>query len=307
MFMKAEEPQASPVKAVGAFKLAFEDLNADFHVPETIFRKIKKLGKGAYGKVMQVVHLPSKKNYAMKRFEQVFSNDLRAKRLIRELSILKSVKHPCVNKLKCVIKPENLATFDDVYLVIDQCDMDLKKLLKSSKYLSEEQVKSIVYDMLCGLNYLHKSQIIHRDLKPANILINDDCTIQICDFGLARSLKGVKTQLKRSSIVSENSSDRASQSTYESREVTPKGGEQHDGSCTNSSTSHGGAGTSESNSSQIILPSFEKCCTTLSQSGQSQEGGDSAKEETKQIKIIAVEEQKEEESAKPLPKPILKP
>ena len=46
--------------------------------------------------------------------------------------------------------------------------------------------------MLCGLNYLHKSQIIHRDLKPANILINDDCTIQICDFGLARSLKGVE-------------------------------------------------------------------------------------------------------------------
>jgi serine/threonine protein kinase len=107
------------VKAVGTFKLAFEDLNADFHVPETIFRKIKKLGKGAYGKVMQVVHLPSKKNYAMKRFEQVFSNDLRAKRLIRELSILKSVKHQCVNKLKCVIKPENLGTFDDVYLVID--------------------------------------------------------------------------------------------------------------------------------------------------------------------------------------------
>lgn len=69
--------------------------------------------------------------------------------------------------------------------------MDLKKLLKSSKYLEENQVKSIVYDILCGLNYLHKAQVIHRDLKPANILINDDCTIQICDFGLARSLKGI--------------------------------------------------------------------------------------------------------------------
>lgn len=160
-----------------AFKLAFEDLNTDFKVPEAVFRKIKKLGKGAYGKVMQVMHIPTKKMYAMKRFEQVFSNDLRAKRLIRELSILKSAKHPCVNKLKCVIKPEDPDTFDEAYLVLDQCDMDLKKLLKSSKYLSEEQVKSIVYDMLCGLNYLHQSHIIHRDLKPANILINDDCTI----------------------------------------------------------------------------------------------------------------------------------
>jgi serine/threonine protein kinase len=77
--------------------------------------------------------------------------------LLRELHILKSVKHPCLNKLKCVFKPQDLENFSDVYLVIEQCDMDLKKLLKSSKHLQEEQVKSIIYDVLCGLNYLHKS------------------------------------------------------------------------------------------------------------------------------------------------------
>jgi len=68
--------------------------------------------------------------------------------------------------------------------------MDLKKLLKSSKHLEETQVKSIVYDILCGLKYLHAANIIHRDLKPGNILVNDDCTIQICDFGLAREHGG---------------------------------------------------------------------------------------------------------------------
>lgn len=55
--------------------------------------------------------------------------------------------------------------------------MDLKKLLKSSKHLEETQVKSIVYDILCALKYLHAANIIHRDLKPGNILVNDDCTI----------------------------------------------------------------------------------------------------------------------------------
>jgi serine/threonine protein kinase len=75
--------------------------------------------------------------------------------------------------------PENMSAknFSDAYLIIRLADMDLKKLLKSSKFLDEYQVKSIIYDILCGLKYLHKANIIHRDLKPGNILINDDCTV----------------------------------------------------------------------------------------------------------------------------------
>ena len=106
---------------------------------------------------MEVIHLPTQNKYAVKRFEEVFSKELRAKRLLRELSILKNVKHPCLNKLKCVIPPEDYNNFNEAYLVLDLCDMDLKKLLKSSKHLEETQVKSIIYDIVCGLNYLHKA------------------------------------------------------------------------------------------------------------------------------------------------------
>jgi mitogen-activated protein kinase 1/3 len=81
--------------------------------------------------------------------------------------------------------------FNDCYLILRLADMDLKKLLKSNKFLDEYQVKSIIYDILCGLKYLHTAKIIHRDLKPGNILVNDDCTVQICDFGLARSMLGI--------------------------------------------------------------------------------------------------------------------
>jgi len=77
-------------KVTGFLKMGFEDLNQDFKLPDD-YKKIKKLGAGAYGKVMQVSHLPTKKTYAVKRFEEVFSKELRARRLLRELTILKNV------------------------------------------------------------------------------------------------------------------------------------------------------------------------------------------------------------------------
>ena len=50
-----------------------------------------------------------------------------------------------------------------------------------------------MYNLLCAIKYLHESKVIHRDLKPANILVNEDCSIKLCDYGLARSITGVET------------------------------------------------------------------------------------------------------------------
>ena len=69
-------------------------------------------------------------------------------------------------------------------MVLRLADTDLKKLLKSDKHLEEVQVKSIVYDILCGLNYLHTKKIIHRDLKPANVMVTED--------GLAKVLEELR-------------------------------------------------------------------------------------------------------------------
>lgn len=212
-------------------KFGFADLNADFMLPKD-FQKIKKLGQGAYGKVMQIIHLPSGREYACKRFEHVFFDDQRARRLLREMKILSSLKHPCCNKLLCVLAPESIqkfysqsaldgfssdedeafkgpVDFNEVYMVLRLADMDLKKLLKSNKHLEEVQVKSIVYDILCGLKYMHARKIIHRDLKPGNILLNDNCTIQICDYGLARSMDGFYPKEKNFDLNLGHDTDRA--------------------------------------------------------------------------------------------------
>jgi len=49
----------------------------------------------------------------------------------------------------------------------------------------------VVYNLLCAVKYLHSANVLHRDLKPANILVNEDCSVKICDFGLARSIEGI--------------------------------------------------------------------------------------------------------------------
>ena len=54
--------------------------------------------------------------------------------------------------------------------------------------LKDVHIKYIVYQLAKALKYLHSGKVIHRDLKPSNILINSNCFIKLCDFGLVRSL-----------------------------------------------------------------------------------------------------------------------
>lgn len=95
------------------------------------------MGSGAYGKVMSCLYEPLGKSFAVKRFESIFKDEQRGTRLLRELTILKKIDHPCLNKLVTVFPPKNIETAKDAYLVINKCDMDLKKLLRSNKYLEE--------------------------------------------------------------------------------------------------------------------------------------------------------------------------
>ena len=64
-------------------------------------------------------------------------------------------------------------------------ETDLHKLLRSQK-LSSDHICYFLYQILRGLKYIHSANVLHRDLKPSNILLNSNCDLKICDFGLAR-------------------------------------------------------------------------------------------------------------------------
>ena len=76
--------------------------------------------------------------------------------------------------------------FEELYIVLDYMDTDLHKIIYSSNVITDEHIQYFIYQILRGLKYIHSANVIHRDLKPSNILVNSNCHLKICDFGLAR-------------------------------------------------------------------------------------------------------------------------
>ena len=73
-------------------------------------------------------------------------------------------------------------------------NQDLKTVLSNQIDLNQDHILTIIYNLLCALNFVHSANLVHRDIKPGNVLINDQCGVKICDFGLARSMPSEKKE-----------------------------------------------------------------------------------------------------------------
>lgn len=76
---------------------------------------------------------------------------------------------------------------NQVYAVFDLMEFDLSKTLSMCN-LENIQRKYISYQLLHAVQYLHNSGLVHRDIKPSNILIDNNCNVKLCDFGLSRTI-----------------------------------------------------------------------------------------------------------------------
>jgi len=160
------------------------------------------LGHGSYGHVCVARVCLAQHKYervAIKKVPHVFRNLTDAKRLLRELVILRTVKsHEAIITLIDILPPTDIENFDSLYLVFEFVDTDLSQLINSPQNFEKLHAQYIVYQILLGLQYLHSANIVHRDLKPANILVNENVSTKICDFGLAR---GITENLRPSNVV----------------------------------------------------------------------------------------------------------
>jgi mitogen-activated protein kinase 3 len=166
---------------------AFRVLGARFECPAR-YSLIKPIGQGAYGIVCSAVDNVTGENVAIKKIANIIDNEVDCKRTLREMRLLRHFRHENVIGIKDVYVPaaDGPRGFSDVYTVTELMDTDLHQLIASNQGLSDEHCQYFLYQILRALKHIHSASVLHRDLKPSNILVNGNCDLKICDFGLAR-------------------------------------------------------------------------------------------------------------------------
>ncbi|XP_031490601.1 protein IMPAIRED IN BABA-INDUCED STERILITY 1-like isoform X1 [Nymphaea colorata] len=149
------------------------------------FEKLEKVGQGTYSSVFRARDLETGRTVALKkvRFDNFEPESVRF--MAREIQILRKLDHPNIIKLEGLITSRLSCS---LYLVFEYMEHDLAGLSSCPTIsFSESQVKCYMNQLLSGLEHCHSHGIMHRDIKGANLLVNNEGTLKIADFGLANN------------------------------------------------------------------------------------------------------------------------
>ena len=148
------------------------------------------VGSGAYGVVISANDTVLNTRVAIKMVPKAFQDEIDAKRILREIKLLKHLKHENIVGIVDMMPPmmRYVDDFKDVYIVSELMETDLYRIIYSKQSLSLDHVQYFIYQVLRALKYIHSANVLHRDLKPSNLLVNSNCDLKVCDFGLARGV-----------------------------------------------------------------------------------------------------------------------
>ncbi|KAH8381744.1 hypothetical protein KR093_011519 [Drosophila rubida] len=167
------------------------------------FQQAEKIGEGTYGIVYKACNNKTGKDVALKKIRLEGETEGVPSTAIREISLLKKLRHKNVVQLHDVVISGN-----NLYMIFEYVNMDLKKLMDKKKDVFTPQLikvraippiefniklhhliilQSYMYQIFDALNFCHTNRILHRDLKPQNLLVDTEGNIKLADFGLARA------------------------------------------------------------------------------------------------------------------------
>ncbi|XP_045181990.1 serine/threonine-protein kinase 3-like isoform X5 [Mercenaria mercenaria] len=160
--------------------------------PDEVFDIICKIGRGSYGSVYKSLHKESGQVLAIKQVPV----DTDLQEIIKEISIMQQCDSPYIVKYY-----GSYFKNTDLWIVMEYCGAgsvaDIMRL--RNKVLNEEEIATILYYTLKGLEYLHSKRKIHRDIKAGNILLNTEGHAKLADFGVAGQL--TDTMAKRNTVI----------------------------------------------------------------------------------------------------------
>ncbi|GIY82492.1 hypothetical protein CDAR_548771 [Caerostris darwini] len=160
------------------------------------YEKLEKIGEGTYGTVFKAKNRETQEIVALKRVRLDDDDEGVPSSALREICLLKELKHKNIVRLHDVLHSEKKLT-----LVFEHCDQDLKKYFDSlNGEIDADVVKSFMFQLLRGLAFCHSHNVLHRDLKPQNLLINKNGELKLADFGLARAF-GIPVRCYSAEVV----------------------------------------------------------------------------------------------------------
>jgi serine/threonine protein kinase len=152
------------------------------------YEKVKRIGHGRFGVVELFENKSERKQWAVKNIMD--EGELDYGRLIREVSILALLNHPCImgiigwslpneecKAVRIATEYASNGSIEDVLARIKKGD--------TPSFWTHENISCMIVGLVLGMKYIHTCNVIHRDLKPGNLLIDDKFRLRICDFGTA--------------------------------------------------------------------------------------------------------------------------
>ncbi|KAA1137724.1 MAP kinase Pmk1 [Puccinia graminis f. sp. tritici] len=180
----ANKSKQAGSRAVGEPRRVRFNVGSKYHVMDVI-------GEGAYGVVCSAIHRPTGQKVAIKKIVP-FDHSMFCLRTLRELKLLKYFQEHNVSEniisIVDIIRPPTIEAFKEVYLIQELMETDMHRVIRT-QVLSDDHCQYFIYQTLRALKALHSADVIHRDLKPSNLLLNANCDLKVCDFGLARSIR----------------------------------------------------------------------------------------------------------------------
>ena len=160
-------------------------------IPENIFKKIKRLGKGGFGEVFLIKSKKTESEYALKEINIEKEKTNKLILIKREINNLRILDHPNIISIKVAFLSKEI---NKIYIITDYAEggdleNEFKQHQRNRSYFEEKILLNWIFQICLALQYSHEEKnIIHRDIKPLNIFLMKNGTVKLGDFGLSKKL-----------------------------------------------------------------------------------------------------------------------